>query len=64
MNKLNIPILLGTNRELRQGVHAAPWLKSKIKERSDIDTVLFDVTNFELPQRNYRRNIVTASGHE
>jgi hypothetical protein len=53
MDKVNIPMLLGTNRQLRQSVHVANWLKSKGEERSDIETVLFDVANFALPQDNY-----------
>jgi NAD(P)H-dependent FMN reductase len=57
MYKLNIPILLGTNRQLRQSVHVANWLKSTVAERSDIDTVLFDVADFTLPQRNYGQEI-------
>jgi len=57
MNKLNIPILLGTNRQLRKSVHAANWLKSEVEKRSDIDTVFFDVTDFALPQDNYGQEI-------
>jgi NAD(P)H-dependent FMN reductase len=57
MDKLNIPILLGTNRQLRQSVHVANWLKIKVEERSDIDTLLFDVADFALPQHNYGQEI-------
>jgi NAD(P)H-dependent FMN reductase len=57
MDKLNIPILLGTNRRLRQSVHVANWLKVKVEERPDIDTVLFDVDNFALPQHDYGQEI-------
>ena len=57
MDKLNIPILLGTNRRLRQSVHVANWLKVKVEERTDIDTVLFDVADFALPQNNYGQEI-------
>ena len=57
MDKLNIPILLGTNRPLRQSVHVAKWLKLKVEERTDIDMVLFDVADFALPQHNYGQEI-------
>jgi len=57
MDKLNIPILLGTNRQLRQSVQVAHWLRAKVEERSDIDTFLFDVGNFALPQHNYGQEI-------
>src|SRR4030095_1075786 len=57
MDKLNIPILLGTNRQLRKSLHAANWLKSEVEKRSDIDTVFFDVADFALPQDNYGQEI-------
>ena len=57
MDKLNIPILLGTNRQLRQSVQVSNWLKSKVEERSEIDTVFFDVADFALPQHNYGQEI-------
>jgi len=57
MDKLTIPILLGTNRQFRQSVHVANWLRSKVEERSEIDTVLFDVGDFALPQHDYGQEI-------
>jgi len=57
MEKLRIPILLGTNRQLRQSVHVAKWLTSRIESRSDIATVLFDVADFALPQHDYGQEI-------
>ncbi|HXT61670.1 MAG TPA: NADPH-dependent FMN reductase [Pyrinomonadaceae bacterium] len=57
MDKLNIPILLGTNRRLRQSVHVANWLKVKVEERTDINTVLFDVADFALPHNDYGQEI-------
>jgi NAD(P)H-dependent FMN reductase len=57
MDRVNIPILLGTNRQLRQSIHVADWLKEKVEERSDIETVLFDVADFALPQDNYGQEI-------
>src|SRR6185437_1752193 len=57
MDKLNMPILLGTNRRLRQSVHVANWLKVKVEERTDINTVLFDVADFALPHNDYGQEI-------
>ena len=42
MEKLILPVLLGTNRKLRQSVHAAKWLIGEIEKRGDIETRLFD----------------------
>jgi NAD(P)H-dependent FMN reductase len=57
MDKVNIPILLGTNRQLRQSLQVAHWLRTKVEERSDIDTFLFDVSDFALPQHDYGQGI-------
>jgi NAD(P)H-dependent FMN reductase len=57
MDKLNIPILLGTNRQLRQSVHVANWLKSQVEARPEIETSLFDVGDFALPQHDYGQEI-------
>lgn len=53
MEKLNLPVLLGTNRKERQSVHAAKWLLGEIRKRSDIETRLFDAADFALPQDDY-----------
>jgi NAD(P)H-dependent FMN reductase len=55
--KLFIPILLGTNRKERQSEHVAKWLLSKVGEREDIDTQLFDVRDFHLPYDHYGQEI-------
>jgi NAD(P)H-dependent FMN reductase len=57
MDKLNIPILLGTNRKLRQSVHVASWLRGEVEKRSDIDAAFFDVADFALPQDDYGQEI-------
>ncbi len=55
--KLFIPTLLGTTRKNRESEHVANWVCSKIGERDDIETQLFDVRDFELPQDNYGTEI-------
>src|SRR6476469_1447274 len=55
--KLFIPILLGTNRKERQSEHVAKWLLSKVEERDDIETQLFDVRDFHLPYDHYGQEI-------
>jgi NAD(P)H-dependent FMN reductase len=53
-DKLFIPVLLGTPRKGRESEHVAKWLLKKIKERRDeIETKLFDVRDFKLPQDDY-----------
>ncbi len=53
MEKLILPVLLGTNRKLRQSRHAAKWLIGEIEKRGDIETRLFDASDFALPQDDY-----------
>jgi len=55
--KLNIPILLGTNRQLRESVHVANWLRGEVERRSDINAAFFDVAEFALPQHDYGQEI-------
>ena len=57
MNKLFIPILLGTNRKERNSVHPAKWLVGEMQKREDIETSLFDVADFALPQDNYGQGL-------
>ena len=52
-NKLFLPVLLGTNRKDRQSENVANWVCAKIRERDDIETKLFDVRDFVLPQDDY-----------
>ena len=57
MDKLNLPVLLGTNRKERKSVLAAKWLVSEMEKRADIETRLFDVSEFALPRNDYGREI-------
>jgi len=57
MDPLNLPVLLGTNRKLRQSAFVARWLVGEMEKRSEIKTTLFDVANFELPHDNYGQEI-------
>ncbi|MFN0140587.1 MAG: NADPH-dependent FMN reductase [Pyrinomonadaceae bacterium] len=52
-NKLFLPVLLGTNRKDRQSENVANWVCAKMRERDDIETQLFDVRDFVLPQDDY-----------
>ena len=55
--KLFIPVLLGTPRKNRESGNVANWVCSKMREREDIETQLFDVCDFELPHDNYGTEI-------
>ena len=57
MNKERIflPILLGTNRKGRESEKVAKWLSEKMSEREDVETKLFDVRDFDLPQDDMER---------
>lgn len=57
MNRLNLPVLLGTNRKLRKSLHVANWLVAEMKKRVDIETQLFDVSDFALPHDDYGQEI-------
>ncbi len=53
MDKLFLPVLLGTNRKQRNSVHPAKWLVSEMEKREEIQTTLFDVGEFALPRDDY-----------
>ena len=57
MSKLFLPVLLGTNRKDRQSEHVAKWVFTKMQERDDITTQLFDVRDFHLPHDHYGTEI-------
>ncbi len=57
MDQLNIPLLLGTNRKERKSVFAARWLAGEMEKRPEIQTRLFDVADFDLPQDDYGQEI-------
>ena len=50
---LNLPLLIGTNRQDRRSIFAARWLVEQMRSRGDIETRLFDVAEFALPQNDY-----------
>lgn len=57
MDKLLLPVLLGTNRKNRNSVHPARWLLGEMEKRSEISTKLFDVSDFALPQDDYGQGL-------
>ena len=57
MEKLHIPILLGTNRKERQSERVANWLLQVMQQRKDLETVLFDARNFAFPNDAYGTEI-------
>jgi len=50
-------VLLGTNRKQRKSVHVAKWLVGEMGKRADIETRLFDVSEFALPHDDYGQAI-------
>ena len=57
MDKLLLPVLLGTNRKQRNSVFPARWLIGEMEKRSDIQTRLFDAADFALPHDGYGQEI-------
>jgi NAD(P)H-dependent FMN reductase len=57
IEKLYLPILLGTNRKMRKSVHAANWLAEEMRKRADIETQLYDAADFALPLDDYGTGI-------
>jgi NAD(P)H-dependent FMN reductase len=57
VDKLNLPVLLGTSRKERMSVHVAKWLVGEMSKRVDIETRLFDVREFALPHDDYGTEI-------
>ena len=53
MERLFLPVLLGTNRKQRNSVHPAKWLVGEMEKRAELETKLFDVGDFELPHDDY-----------
>ena len=58
--KLFLPIILGTNRKDRKSVFVANWLHGEMAKRPEIETRLFDVKDFALPQDDYGTGIKDA----
>lgn len=57
MTRLFLPVLLGTNRKDRNSVHPAKWLFREMQKRGDVETHLFDVADFALPQDDYGQSL-------
>jgi NAD(P)H-dependent FMN reductase len=57
VDKLLLPVLLGTNRKTRNSVHPAKWLVSEMGKRPEIETKLFDVGDFALPHDDYGQEL-------
>ncbi len=57
MDKLLLPVLLGTNRKKRNSVHPAKWLLGEMEKRTEIETRLFDAAEFALPQDDYGQGL-------
>jgi NAD(P)H-dependent FMN reductase len=57
VEKLFLPVLLGTNRKQRHSVHPARWLVGEMEKRAEIETRLFDVSEFALPHDDYGQEI-------
>ncbi|MCA1635539.1 MAG: NAD(P)H-dependent oxidoreductase [Acidobacteria bacterium] len=52
-SKLFLPVIVGTNRKERKSVLVAKWLVGEMSKRAEIETRLFDVKDFALPQDDY-----------
>ncbi|MEP6741105.1 MAG: NAD(P)H-dependent oxidoreductase [bacterium] len=57
MEKLFLPVLLGTNRKNRNSIHPAQWLVGQMEKRPEIQTKLFDVSDFALPHNDYGQGL-------
>jgi NAD(P)H-dependent FMN reductase len=57
MEKLRIPILLGTNRKGCQSQKVAKWMLQTMQKRDDLETVLFDAHDFHFPSDDYGTEI-------
>jgi NAD(P)H-dependent FMN reductase len=54
---VNLPVLLGTNRKDRKSAFVARWLAGQMQQRSDMQTQLFDVADFNLPRDDYGQGL-------
>jgi NAD(P)H-dependent FMN reductase len=57
MEKLFIPVLVGTNRKERKSIYVGRWLVGEMEKRPEIETRLFDVKDFALPMDDYGTEI-------
>lgn len=58
--KLFLPVILGTNRKERKSGFVAKWLVEVMSKSAVIETRLFDVRDFALPQDGYGAEINDA----
>lgn len=54
---MDIPILLGTNREDSNSSKVADFILSELEKRDDIETKLFKAEDFNFPANNYGQDI-------
>lgn len=59
-SKVFLPVILGTNRKERKSAFVADWLVKEMSKRGEIETRLFDVSDFALPQDDYGPQIKDA----
>ena len=57
VEKLFLPVLLGTYRKQRNSIHPAQWLVAEMQKRPEIETKLFDVADFALPHDDYGQGL-------
>lgn len=57
MDKLYLPLILGTNRKLRDSEHVAKWLFGQMEKHAEIETRFFDVREFALPHDDYGQGL-------
>jgi NAD(P)H-dependent FMN reductase len=57
VEKLFLPVLLGTNRKGRNSEAVAGWLAAEMEKRPELQTKLFDSRDFALPQDDYGQAI-------
>lgn len=57
MDKLFLPVILGTNRAHRNSEYPARWLVGEMQTRPEIETTLFDARDFAFPQDDYGQGL-------
>ena len=57
MDKLLLPVLLGTNRRNRNSAFPARWLIGEMEKRPEIQTRLFDTADFAFPHDDYGQGL-------
>jgi NAD(P)H-dependent FMN reductase len=57
VEKLFLPVLLGTNRKQRNSLHPAKWLVGEMEKRPELETRLFDVADFAIPHDDYGQGL-------